>query len=302
LANEIEAQGVGRKVVADMFGMALRAYQKKVQRLTESASVRDKTLWEAVLEFVGQHAPVVRARVLERFERDGERETIAVLTDLVNSGLIYSSGRGAASLYGVTTASERERLTQEADAESLRGMLWGLVYRSPDIDSETMQQLVKCTPELFQTVMDQLVDEGRVNRVQEASQTRYRATHFLVPVGTELGWESAVLDHFQAVTRAIGTKLERGLLRSNSRDVLGGSTLRFQITSEHPYAERVLSTLGRVRAEIEELWQEVSRHNDAHPIALEERIDVCFYYGQSVHGGEWGALRPQLGSSKKPSP
>ena len=38
LAHEIERQGVGRKVVADMFGMALRTYQKRVQRLGESAS------------------------------------------------------------------------------------------------------------------------------------------------------------------------------------------------------------------------------------------------------------------------
>jgi hypothetical protein len=38
LSREIESQGIGRKVVADMFGMALRAYQKKVQRLDESAT------------------------------------------------------------------------------------------------------------------------------------------------------------------------------------------------------------------------------------------------------------------------
>ncbi|HMJ12174.1 MAG TPA: hypothetical protein VK524_12205 [Polyangiaceae bacterium] len=38
LAREFEAQGVGRKVVADMFGLALRTYQKKVARLSESAS------------------------------------------------------------------------------------------------------------------------------------------------------------------------------------------------------------------------------------------------------------------------
>jgi hypothetical protein len=34
LAREIESQGVGRKVAADMFGLALRTYQKKIQRLT----------------------------------------------------------------------------------------------------------------------------------------------------------------------------------------------------------------------------------------------------------------------------
>ena len=52
LAREIEAQGVGRKVAADMFGLALRTYQKKVQRLAESATEVESTLWEAVLDFI----------------------------------------------------------------------------------------------------------------------------------------------------------------------------------------------------------------------------------------------------------
>ena len=38
LSRAIEEQGVGRKVAADMFGLALRTYQKKVQRLSESSS------------------------------------------------------------------------------------------------------------------------------------------------------------------------------------------------------------------------------------------------------------------------
>lgn len=36
LGRELEAQGVTRKVAADMFGLALRSYQKKIQRLSES--------------------------------------------------------------------------------------------------------------------------------------------------------------------------------------------------------------------------------------------------------------------------
>src|SRR5258705_12622665 len=47
LAREIEAQGVRRQVVADMFGMALRSYQKKMRRLAEGETVRERTLWEA---------------------------------------------------------------------------------------------------------------------------------------------------------------------------------------------------------------------------------------------------------------
>src|SRR5688572_33330965 len=44
LSREIEAQGVSRRVAADMFGLAIRTYQKKVQRVMESVTVRDRTL------------------------------------------------------------------------------------------------------------------------------------------------------------------------------------------------------------------------------------------------------------------
>jgi hypothetical protein len=98
LAREIEAQGVGRKVAADMFGLALRTYQKKVQRLAESATQREKTLWEAVLDFVAERTSATRGQVLERFGRDGEREVIGVLSDLVGSGLVHASGRGASAV------------------------------------------------------------------------------------------------------------------------------------------------------------------------------------------------------------
>ena len=103
LSREIEAQGVGRKVVADMFSMALRGYQKKPQRLAESQSSQGKTLFEAVLHYLDQHGSASRSAILHRFRHDGERNTIGVLNDLVSSGLLYATGRGSATLYGVTS-------------------------------------------------------------------------------------------------------------------------------------------------------------------------------------------------------
>jgi len=71
LSRELEGQGLGRKVVADMFGMALRGYQKRVQRLTESVTVRDRSLWEVVLEYVREREHVTRREVLARFRGGG---------------------------------------------------------------------------------------------------------------------------------------------------------------------------------------------------------------------------------------
>jgi hypothetical protein len=41
LSRELQEQGVGRKVSTDMFGMALRAYIRKVRRLSEAQSERE---------------------------------------------------------------------------------------------------------------------------------------------------------------------------------------------------------------------------------------------------------------------
>src|SRR5262245_28105850 len=63
LSREIEAQGVARKVAADMFGLALRTYQRKVQRLAESATQRNTTLWEAVFQHIRENDGIARARL-----------------------------------------------------------------------------------------------------------------------------------------------------------------------------------------------------------------------------------------------
>jgi len=64
LANELNQQGVSRKVCADMFGMALRTYRRKIQRLSESSTERGRSLWEAVLSYVDDAGIATRADVL----------------------------------------------------------------------------------------------------------------------------------------------------------------------------------------------------------------------------------------------
>lgn len=102
LANELQAQGVSRKVSADMFGMALRPYIRKLRRLSEGKTDAGKTLWQAVLDFIGDEGMVTRTRVLERFSRDDKLQVSGVLRDLIESGLVFVSGseRGVAPAAG----------------------------------------------------------------------------------------------------------------------------------------------------------------------------------------------------------
>jgi hypothetical protein len=84
------------------------------------------------------------------------------------------------------------------------------------------------------------------------------------------------------VTSAIAAKLEQGRTRAGAGDLVGGSTLRFQLEPGHPYEAQVLGLLTRTRQQLDAFWQQVSDYNDAHPIPPERRIDVWFYYGQGV--------------------
>jgi hypothetical protein len=128
LAREIEAQGVRKQVVADMFGLAMRSYQKKMQRLTESGTVRDRTLWEAVLEFVATESPT-RSRIAQRFAHDGERELSAVLNDLVSSGLVYTTGAQGGVVYGATSPEVRQAVQRQHDTDALLNLVWLMVFR-----------------------------------------------------------------------------------------------------------------------------------------------------------------------------
>jgi hypothetical protein len=134
LSRELEAQGLGKRVVANMFGMLILGYQKKVQRLTESASVRDKSLWEAVLEFISAQPGVSRERVLDRFSRDDDEAVGSVLRDLGSSGLVFASGQGRNIVYRPTTEADRRALFDGASEESLVPMLWATIPGRPQMN------------------------------------------------------------------------------------------------------------------------------------------------------------------------
>jgi hypothetical protein len=72
LVRELERQGVSRKVTADMFGMALRTFRRRIQRLSESHTVSNRSLWEAIHAFITEREVVTQSEVLRHFHRDDE--------------------------------------------------------------------------------------------------------------------------------------------------------------------------------------------------------------------------------------
>ena len=61
---------------------------------------------------------------------------------------------------------------------------------------------------------------------------------------------------------------------------IGGATLSFDISDQHPYRNRVLGLLAEVRQQVNALWNEVESYNARNPLAKSDRRRFFFYFGQ----------------------
>lgn len=279
LAKEIESHGVGRKVVADMFGLALRTYQKKVQRLSESVSERNRSLWEAVYQRILDAEPIERKDVERSFPRDEPDDIAAVLHDLVSSGLVQADRRSVTAIYRAAPVRQTAGATSPRDREALALLSWAAIYRKDAVTLRDLARVLGATPEEVEAVVGKLLIEGRVRWNRERSALQ--ADVLLLPVGSEQGWEAAVFHHFSAVAAAIASKVALGPA-SRANDRIGGATLSFDIHEGHPYELEVYALLGRIRRDVNELWEKVAARNRSHPIEEAEKVKVTFYFGQNV--------------------
>jgi hypothetical protein len=281
LAQEIERQGIGRKVVADMFGMALRTYQKRVQRLGESASVRGRTLWEAVYAYLGETEAVRRKQIEARFRHDSADDLGAVLSDLVASGLVYATGRGQNAMYRVLSASEQNAAATADSLDALADMAWLTIYRNRKLRLSELRASLDVSLESTRHAVERLVAEGLVHHDEVESDPELHAENFVIPVSSTRGWEASVFDHFSSVCASIAAKVQLGS-GARAGETIGGATFSFDVYAGHPYAERVMGLLTRMRAEVDGLWDEVAAYNRAHPVPDERKRKVSFYFGQNV--------------------
>lgn len=271
LAEELEAQGVRKKVAADMFGMALRSYQIKVKRVREGLSESQETLWQLIYDEL-ETASRTRRELQNRFSVEGAKHVSATLKDMVQSGVAYCSGTGDATLYGLTNQADRKRMHLSDSA--LSSMLWYLVATDTAMTREALAQQVKCEEEDLERMLSELVQDGRL-RFEEG---RFVAERFEIPVGESKGWEVAVCDHYRAMTTAIAAKVALGPLAGGA---IGGGTVSYRVRSDHPLREEVFSQLERVRREANDLWRKVAEENERHGVGS-TFSRVTFYFGQGV--------------------
>jgi len=280
LARELEAQGVSKKVSADMFGMALRTYQRRMQRLSQSRTDRGRSLWEAVLEFIEGGGVVSREQVLRRFRYDDEASLKGVLRDLVESGLVFSSGSGRGAVYRLATREEVRSPGGADDRLSLEAFAWLHVYRQRAVSEEALAAECGLSRAALAPVVESLVAQGRIERAHGPRGEELRTRGLVLGLENPAGWEAAVLDQFSAVVQTITRKLSLDQ-RATLADEIGGSTYHFELWRGHPLEGEVLGELRRFRERMTRLRERADEHNIAHPHDG-PKLRVTAYYGQSV--------------------
>ena len=274
LAEELEAQGVSRKVSADMFGMALRAYVRKVTHLREGHTTPGVTLWQAVLEFIREHGLVLRSRVLERFARDPETVLVSVLHDLSESGLVFVLGSGSRVAYRAASEDELGELARSGQDEGLEELVWALVLHDGPLSEVALAKRVARPLGELEATLGSLLADGRVQRGADGLLS---ARDLVIPLSAPAGWEAAVFDHFQAVVQTIAQRIERSVVDPNAP--IGGSTYRFDIWPGHPLEGRVQAQLTEIRERLSALRSEVCGHNERAGLPPQYR-QVALYVGQ----------------------
>jgi DNA-binding MarR family transcriptional regulator len=283
LVGELKARGVGNKVIADMFGMAMRTYHYRMARMAESATERGRSIWEAVLQYVQDQGTVLRADVLRRFERDDAEIVRGVLRDLVDSRLLYRSGRGDATTY----RAAGDELVDSADEGGLEQLLLVALHRVGSASAEQLAQLTPISPARIASLIEQLVADGRAQRTAGVDGPRYGVPSLVIDYGDDEGWQAALFDHYQAMVSAMCTKLRSGQTRAGARDYVGGSTYHFDLWQGHPLEAEVLQVLADTRARVRTLCERVQRINDEQaPDVLSGARRVTAYVGQTVVADE----------------
>ncbi len=282
LSEELHSQGVSKKVIADMFGMALRTYHRKAQSCRESHTDVGRTVWEAVFEYIRRHEPVAGVAIHRRFVEDDIEVVTGVLNDLVSSGLVYRTGRGETAVFRTAEAADFAPIQQGGD-DAWDWLVWLTVYRRGPITESEIEKHVRGTAEQCRTALERLTGDGRITSEGEGCERTYTSSRLEIPWGQSLGWETAVLDHFQAMVTAIVIKLRQGAASAHLGDLVGGSTWTLEVREGHPLREEAVSTLARLRREIEDLRDRVDAYNTAHPSA-EPCERVAVYVGQYVRG------------------
>jgi hypothetical protein len=263
-----------------MFGLGLRTYRRKIQRMSESSTERGRSLWEVVLEYVENRSSTSRYDVLARFSLDDEAQVRAVLHDLCDSQLVIAKEHNGKTMYRVASEDELLSFRSTQNTEGFEDLLLALMYREGPLSIPQIAERAQTDERLLEEPVKRLMDLGRLEASESDGLTKYEVKSLVIPLGASAGWEAAVFDHFKAVVKTIIVRLSKENTTSPS-DSVGGSTYTIDTWPGHPLAEEVAGELGRIRSTLSDLRRRVDEHNTTE--SRPEQYDrAVIYAGQCV--------------------
>lgn len=282
LGEELGRHGVQKNVIADMFGMALRTYHRRVRSVAESETEAGRTVWDAVLDYIREKQPVAASQIKERFRHDEPNVVTGALSDLVGSGFVYRSGRGDGAVFRIAEEQDFEHSGEAQRRDTHEYVVWLAVYRHGPLARPGLLDVTRLSEERLELALATLLADGRVELSNAADGVPlYRSVRFDVPVGASHGWEAAVLDHYQAMVSAISVKLRAGRARAAQRDETGGATYTLDVWAGHPHEAEARGLLAETRRRVDALRERIDNHN-ARAVKPARVDSVVFYAGQHV--------------------
>ena len=280
LVREIERQGISRKVSADMFGLGLRTYRRKIQRLSESSTERGRSLWEVVLEHIKTQNMVTRREILARFPNDDEAQVRSVLRDLCDSQLVFWAGSGSNASYRAASNDELATLQRKLGAEGAEELVISLMYRESPLTLNEIAERAQTEVAAIEGTVQRLLADGRIQHSETNGVARYHANALVVPLGAAVGWEAAVFDHFKALVTTVLSRLNENRATALD-DHVGGGTYTIDVWPGHPLQDEVFGTLARLRSTLTDLRERVAKINGEQPLP-EAHTRVVIYAGQCL--------------------
>lgn len=112
LTAELQRQGLTKKVIADMLGMSLRTYHRRVREVRARRAL-PRTTWEAVLDLIRAVDAISGYAVQQQLYHYDAELISGALNDLVRTGLVVRSGWGDSAVYRLTPGSGRLQPVRE---------------------------------------------------------------------------------------------------------------------------------------------------------------------------------------------
>jgi len=110
----------------------------------------------------------LKADLLQRFRGDDEATVRGVLKDLVDSGVLFRTGRGDLTTYRVATAEETPSAGRDA-AERIASFVGIAVHRYAPVTRTELSEHVPAGTDALDAALARLIQEGRI-----ASEERER--------------------------------------------------------------------------------------------------------------------------------